>query len=81
MSEERIESEPGLWEWLAAVVCFVLGGLSLAVGFVLTTDKLLDAHLHTSLHALGIVLLIVGIPVIILGGHFMDLGEAGNSSR
>ena len=75
MSEEPIEAEPGFWEWLAALACFAVGGLSLAVGFVLTTDRLLDAHLHPSLHALGIVLLIIGIPVIILGGHFMDLGE------
>jgi len=75
MSEERIEPKPGFWEWLAALACFAVGGLSLAVGFVLTTDRLLDAHLHPSLHALGIVLLIIGIPVIILGGHFMDLGE------
>jgi len=78
MSEERIQPEPGFWEWLAAMACFVLGVLALAVGFVLTTDKLLDAHLHPSLHAVGIVLLIIGLPVIILGGHFMDLGEKRN---
>jgi hypothetical protein len=78
MCEERIEPEPGFWEWLAAVACFFIGVLALAVGFVLTTDRLLNAHLHPSLHALGIVLLIIGIPVIILGGHFMDLGEKKN---
>ena len=78
MSEERIEPEPGFWEWLAAVACFALGILALAIGFVLTTDRLLDGHLHPSLHALGIVLLIIGLPVIILGGHFMDLGEKKN---
>ena len=78
MSEERIQPEPGFWEWLAAVACFGIGVLSLAVGFVLTTDLLLDAHLHPSLHALGIILLIIGLPVIILGGHFMDLGEKKN---
>ena len=78
MSEERMPREPGVWEWLAALACFVIGALSLAIGFVLTTDRLLDAHLHPSLHALGIVLLIIGIPVIILGGHCMDLGEERN---
>ncbi|HEY0761410.1 MAG TPA: hypothetical protein VGD61_03480 [Pyrinomonadaceae bacterium] len=78
MSEERMGRGSGVWEWLAALACFVIGILSLAVGFVLTTDRLLDAHLHPSLHALGIVLLIVGIPVIILGGHCMDLGEERN---
>ncbi|HET6976496.1 MAG TPA: hypothetical protein VFI24_09260 [Pyrinomonadaceae bacterium] len=78
MSSERMQQEPGVWEWLAAVACFLIGALSLAIGFVLTTDRLLDAHLHPSLHALGIVLLIIGIPVIILGGHCMDLGEKKN---
>ena len=78
MSEERISHEAGIWEWLAAAACFVIGVLSLAIGFVLTTDRLLDAHLHPSLHALGIVLLIIGIPVILLGGHCMDLGEKKN---
>jgi hypothetical protein len=78
MSEERIEPERGVLEWLAAAGCFVVGVLSLAIGFVLTTDRLLDAHLHPSLHAAGIVLLIIGIPVVVLGGHFMDLGEKKN---
>ncbi len=78
MSEERIEPEPGFWEWLGAVACFAVGVLALAIGFVFTTDKLLDGHLHATLHAVGIVLLIIGIPVIILGGHFMDLGEKKN---
>jgi len=78
MSEERIQPETDFWEWLGAVACFFIGVLALAIGFVLTTDRLLDAHLHPSLHTLGIVLLIVGIPVIILGGHFMDLGEKKN---
>lgn len=78
MSEERIQPEPGFWEWMAAVACFVLGALSLATGFVLTTDRLLDGHLHSTLHAVGIVLLIIGIPLFILGGHFMDLGEKKN---
>ena len=75
MSEERIEHEPGSWEWLAAVACFVVAVLAVAIGFVLTTDWLLDAHLHPALHVIGIVLLIIGIPLLILGGHCMDLGE------
>jgi len=78
MSEERIQPGTDFWEWLGAVACFFIGVLALAIGFVLTTDRLLDAHLHPSLHTLGIVLLIIGIPVIILGGHFMDLGEKKN---
>ncbi|HEU4931331.1 MAG TPA: hypothetical protein VFT48_04590 [Pyrinomonadaceae bacterium] len=77
MSEE-IQREPGGWEWVGAVACFVVAVLSVAVGFVLTTDWLLDAHLHPALHAVGIVLLIIGIPLLILGGHCMDLGEKKN---
>ena len=75
MSEARIEREIGLWEWLGAVGCFVAAALSVGIGFVLTTDWLLDARLHPALHAIGIVLLIIGIPLLILGGHCMDLGE------
>ncbi len=77
MSEE-IQREPGGWEWFAAVACFVFAVLSVAIGFVLTTDWILNASLHPALHATGIVLLIVGIPTVILGGHFMDLGEKKN---
>ena len=77
MSEE-IQREPIGWEWLAAVACFVFAVLAIAIGFVFTTDWLLNAHLHPALHAIGIVLLIIGIPLIILGGHFMDLGEKKN---
>jgi len=80
MSEERIQGEPGVWEWLAAVACFVAAVLSVAIGFVLTTDFLLDARLHPSLHAIGIILLIIGIPLLILGGHCMDLGEKKTKS-
>ncbi len=75
MSEVRIEREPSAWEWLGAVGCFVGAVLSVVIGFVLTTDWLLDAHLHPALHAVGIALLIIGIPLLILGGHCMDLGE------
>ena len=78
MSEEQIQREPGVWEWLAAAVCFVAAVLSFAIGFGLTTNWLLDAHLHPALHAVGIVLLIIGLPLLILGGHFMDLGEKKN---
>jgi len=63
------------WEPAAAVVCFAGAVLSLAIGFVFTTGWLLNANLHPLLHGVGIVLLIVGIPILILGGHFMDLRE------
>lgn len=73
------------WEPLAAVVCFAAAVLSIVIGFVLTTGWLLSAELHPLLHGVGLVLLIVGIPILILGGHFMDLkernGNHGNRSE
>lgn len=75
MSEERIEGGSVAWEPAAAGVCFVVAVLSLVIGFVLTTSWLLDVQLHPLLHDLGLALLIIGIPILILGGHFMDLRE------
>lgn len=75
MSEERLERDVVVRELVAAAVCFVVAILSLVIGFVLTTRWLLDDQLHPLLHGVGIVLLIIGIPTMILGGHFMDLGE------
>ena len=74
MSEE-VKQNAMVWEPFAAVVCFVLGVLALLTGFVFTTGWLLDQHVHPLLRGIGVVLLIIGIPMIILGGHFMDLSE------
>ena len=74
MSEE-IQRGPIAWEPWAAIACFVVAAVSLAAGFVLTTSWLLNAQLHPLLHGLGLVLLIIGIPMIILGGHCMDLQD------
>ena len=71
----------GAWEQLAAIACFVAAILSLAIGFVFTTGWLLNAELHPVLHSVGLVLLIVGIPMLVLGGHFMDLREKRRSQR
>ena len=72
---ERIEREVVAWELAAALTCFMSAALSFVIGFVLTTSWLLNAQLHPLLYSLGLCLLIVGIPVVILGGHFMDLRE------
>ncbi|HLM24357.1 MAG TPA: hypothetical protein VK274_04830 [Pyrinomonadaceae bacterium] len=72
---ERIEREAVAWELAAALTCFMGAVLSLAIGFVLTTSWLLNAQLHPLLYGLGLALLIVGIPIMMLGGHFMDLRE------
>ena len=72
MSEERSAIA---WEPWAAIVCFVVAVISLVIGFVFTTRWVLDDQIHPLLHGIGLVLLIIGIPMIILGGHFMDLSE------
>jgi hypothetical protein len=74
MSEE-MQRVPIQWELLGAVSCFIAAVVFLAFGFVLTTRLLLDEHVHPLLHGIGIILLITGIPLIILGGHCMDLRE------
>ena len=63
------------WEPFLALVCFVVAVVALVVGFVFTTGWLLNGQLHPLLHGVGVVLLIIGMPAIILGGHFMDLSE------
>jgi len=63
------------WEPWAAVGCFVAAVVAIVIGVVLTTRWLLDDQIHPLLHDIGLVLLIIGIPLVILGGHFMDLSE------
>jgi hypothetical protein len=74
MSEE-IRRGPIAWEPWAAIACFVVGAVSLALGALLTTRWLLNEQLHPFLHDIGLVLLIIGLPTIILGGHCMDLQD------
>ena len=85
MSEERLRHDVAGWELLAAGVCFVVAVLSLAIGFVLTTRWLLNDQLHPLLHGAGLVLLVIGIPIMVLGGHCIDLAERkhkhGNRSQ
>jgi hypothetical protein len=75
MSEERIERGPVVWQPVAAVVCFAIAIASLAIGFVLTTGRLLNFQLHPLLHGVGLALLILGLPILMLGAHCMDLKE------
>jgi hypothetical protein len=72
---ERLQHHPVAWEPLAAGACFAVAVISLAPGFVFTTHWLLDDHVHPLLHTLGLILLIVGIPIMMLGAHFLDLQE------
>jgi hypothetical protein len=80
MSEE-IQRGPIAWHPLGAIACFVVAAVSLAAGFVLTTHWLLNEQLHPFLHGLGLVLLIIGLPMIVLGGHCMDLQEKKSKAK
>ena len=78
MNETRVKPTPVTWESAAAFACFAGSILSLALGFAFTTNWLLDALRHPFLHAVGITLLIIGIPILILGGHCLDLMDKKN---
>lgn len=64
-----------MWEFVAAGACFAVAVIALVLGFVFTTHWFLDDHIHPALHTLGLVLLIAGIPILLLGAHFLDLQE------
>ena len=78
--ETRVKLSPAKWERVAAFASFAGSILSLALGFAFTTDGLLSAARHPFLHAVGCTLLIIGIPILILGGHCLDLMEKKNTS-
>jgi predicted Na+-dependent transporter len=78
MNERRVKPKGPTWEPAAAFACFACSILSLALGFALTTNSLLNAVRHPYLHAAGITLLIIGIPILILGGHCLDLMDKKN---
>jgi hypothetical protein len=77
---ERFQRDPVAWEPLAAGACFAVAVIALALGFVFTTRWLLDDHLHPLLHTFGLVLLIIGLPIMMLGAHFLDLQEKKGKS-
>jgi len=78
MNETRVKLNQVTWQPVAAFACFAGSILSLALGFAFTTNWLLDAVRHPVLHVVGITLLIIGIPILILGGHCLDLMDKKN---
>src|SRR6185503_3694148 len=75
MNEKRVTRHSPSWEPMAAFACFAGSIISLALGFALTTNWVLNANRHPVLHGVGLTLLIIGIPLLILGGHCLDLLE------
>ncbi len=71
----RVQHNYSYWQAIAAFGCFVSAVLAFLFGTLLTTAWVLNAAVHPLLHALGLTLLIAAIPILILGGHCLDLLE------
>ena len=74
----KVEHNQPPWQAVAAFACFAGAILALATGSLLTTAWVLNAAVHPMLHAVGLTLLIVAIPILVLGGHCLDLLEKHN---
>lgn len=66
--------QPQLW-YPAAFACFGVAVAAAAIGILLTTASLVNAQQHPTLHAIGLISLIISLPVLILGGHCLDLND------
>ena len=71
----RIEPKalPLSWYRTAAFVCFAVSVLGALSGALLTTDWILNAQFHPWLYDFGLIMLILSLPILILGGHCLDL--------
>ncbi|HEX6730587.1 MAG TPA: outer membrane beta-barrel protein, partial [Pyrinomonadaceae bacterium] len=79
------ERRNGSWQAVAAVACFVIAFLAGIAGTLFTTGWILNPERHPSLHAIGLVLLILAFPILILGAQCLDLRDrkqniSGNDS-
>ena len=77
----RIERNRSRWQATAAFVCVASAVLAFLFGTLFTTGWLLNAEAHPLLHALGLLLLIIAIPILILGGHCLDLLDRQKETR
>lgn len=63
------------WHVPAAVACFALAVIAGLAGSLLTTNAIFNAHEYPTLHAVGLTLLILALPIAVLGAHCLDLME------
>jgi hypothetical protein len=73
VSERKVAGRGFEWDSLAATLSFIGAALAGLFGFVLTTSWIVVPSLHPQLRDLGIIFLIVALPLLILGGHCLDL--------
>ena len=78
----KVQLNDSPWQAIAGFACVIGAVLAVLFGSLLTTAWVLNAEIHPVLHALGLTLLIVAIPILILGGHCFDLleGRKGKTS-
>lgn len=81
MKVVRLERSHSSGQALASLGCFVGAGLAALFGAVLTTGSLFNAEVHPFIHGLGVTLLVVALPLLICGGHFLDVLERRQQSR
>jgi hypothetical protein len=75
MFETRLQGRHSSWQAPAAVACFILAIVASIAGSVLTTAWILNAQQHPALYAVGVILLVLALPMLILGGHCLDLRD------
>jgi Putative beta-barrel porin-2, OmpL-like. bbp2 len=74
MKKEYTERRAFFWD-VTAFLCFGVAFVSGVVGSLVTTSWILNGQLHPWLYDLGLILLIAAIPLLLVGGHCLDLGE------
>lgn len=74
MREERTSRRAVFWD-VAAFSCFAGAFVAGITGSLLTTSWILNGQIHPRLHGLGTFLLLAAIPIFMLGGHCLDLGD------
>jgi hypothetical protein len=78
----RIERRATNFSWYsaAALACFAVSVLAALVGSLLTSGLLLNAQIHPWLYDAGLIMLILALPILILGGHCLDLLDQNRQS-
>ena len=81
MFKIKLQDEHSLFYPGAALMCFVVAVATGAIGNILTTASFVNAQQHPTLHAIGLILLILSLPILILGGHCLDLNDRTERNR
>ena len=75
MFRKELKRTQSAWHGRAAVACFVVAVIAALAGSLFTTNWILSAQEHSTLHAVGLTLLILALPIAILGAHCLDLKD------